>query len=150
MGSISPITVVIADRDKKSRAACLCLLQPEKAIQVVGEVRGAIEAIKAVTKLKPRILLLGFNLLSGERIALLTALCQKSPRTKIILLIRYASDARILEALGLGARGYIEEKAISSFLVKAVCKVDAGGAWVPRRIVAMVAKIIDRLSCITH
>jgi DNA-binding NarL/FixJ family response regulator len=48
-----------------------------------------------------------------------------------------------LAALSNGARGYLKEKAISSFLPKAVRQVEAGEAWVPRK---MVGKIVDRLA----
>ena len=140
-----PITVVIADREKASRAACLRLLRPEKGIRVVGEARSGLEAIAAV-KLRPRILLLDVNMAAGNGVALLRILRQKSPRTKVILLTRRASQARILDVLAHGARGYLDKKAFRTFLPKAVRLVDAGQAWVPRK---MVAKILDRLAHLT-
>jgi len=140
-----PITVVIADREKASRAACLRLLRPEKGIRVVGEARSGLEAI-AVAKLRPRILLLDVHMAAGNGVALLRILRQKSPRTKVILLTHRASQARILDVLAHGARGYLDKKAFRTFLPKAVRLVDAGQAWVPRK---MVAKILDRLAHLT-
>jgi DNA-binding NarL/FixJ family response regulator len=93
--------------------------------------------------LKPRILLLHSNLFKGKRENLLRTLRQTSPQTKMIVLTRRASETPILEALSNGARGYLNEKAISSFLPKAVRQVEAGEAWVPRK---MVAKIADRVA----
>jgi DNA-binding NarL/FixJ family response regulator len=61
----------------------------------------------------------------------------------MILLTRRSSEAPILEVLCLGARGYLKETDISAFLPKAVRQVEAGEAWVPRK---MVAKIVDRLA----
>ena len=138
-----PITVVIADADKTSRTLSLNTLQPEKGISVVEVARNGLEAIKAADGLKPRILLLNLNLFKGKRDHLVRALRQKSPRTKIILLTRRARENQIFEALSHGALGYLKEKAINGFLVKAVRKVDAGEAWVPRK---MVAKIVDCLA----
>jgi DNA-binding NarL/FixJ family response regulator len=143
---MAPITVAIAHRDKATRAACLRLLQPEKGIRVVGEVRSGLEVLTAITRHKPHILLLDLNLAKVKGIALIRALRQKSPRTKIILITRRSPQSRILEALSHGARGYLEEKAMTTFLAKAVSCVDAGEAWVPRK---MVAKIIDRLALLT-
>ena len=140
-----PITVVIADREKASRAACLRLLRPEKGIRVVGEARSGLEAIAAV-KLRPRILLLDVHMAAGNGVALLRILRQKSPRTKVILLTRRASQARILDVLAHGARGYLDKKAFRTFLPKAVRLVDTRQAWVPRK---MVAKILDRLAHLT-
>jgi DNA-binding NarL/FixJ family response regulator len=137
------ITIVIADRDKTSRARSLNALQPEKGISVLGVARNGLEAILAIDKLKPCILLLNLNLFKGKGENLLRALHWKSPRTKILLLSRRASQNLILEALSQGALGYLKEKAIDSFLLKAVRQVEAGEAWVPRK---MAARIVDHLA----
>jgi DNA-binding NarL/FixJ family response regulator len=140
---VPTITVVIADGDKTSRLVCLQTLRPEKGISVVGVARNRLEALIAAHGLKPRILLLNSNLFKGKRDNLLRALRQKSPRTKMILLTGRAPENSILEALSNGARGYLKETAISRFLPKAVRQVEAGEAWVPRK---MVAKIADRVA----
>ena len=140
------ITVVIANRKRSGRAACLRLLQAEKGIRVVGEARSGLEAISTAARLKPRILLFHLNLFKAKKINLLRALGQKSPRTKAILLAARLSEKPILEALSHGARGYMHEKKMGIFLVKAVRLVDAGEAWVSRK---MVAKIINRLAWLT-
>ncbi len=137
------ITVVIADRQKSSRSLSRNTLQSEKRISVVGVARNGLEAIIATGRIKPHILLLNSNLLRGKRNPLLRALRQKSPRTKMILLTRRASETAILEALSIGVRGYLKETDISAFLPKAVCQVDAGEAWLPRK---MELKIVDRFA----
>jgi DNA-binding NarL/FixJ family response regulator len=136
------INVVIADRQKSSRSLIRDTLQSEKGIAVVGITRNGLEATMAAGRIKPRILLLNLNLLRGKGDTLLWALRQKSPRTKMILLVRRASETAILGALSIGAQGYLKETDISAFLPQAVRQVEAGEAWVPRK---MVLKILDRL-----
>jgi len=143
---MSSITVLIADHDEARRAACARLLQPEKGIRVVGRAKSGLETLSATAKLKPRILLLGLNLLKRKKIGLIYALRQKSRRTKVILLTHHTPETRILEALSYGARGYLEERALRTFLVEAVRRVDAREAWMPRK---MVARIIERLPRLT-
>jgi DNA-binding NarL/FixJ family response regulator len=138
-----PITVLIADGDKTSRTRSLNTLQPEKGISVVGVARNGLEALLAADGLKPNILLLNLNLFKGKGDNLLRALLRKSPLTKTILLTRRASGGPILEALTQGALGYLKEKAIDDFLPKAVRQVEAGEAWVPRK---MAARIVDHLN----
>ena len=140
-----PITVVIAAQEKARRIACAELLQPEKGIRVVGEARNGLEVIALTSNLKPHILLLNLNLLKGKEISLLLALRQKSPRTKVILLTRRVPESRILGALSYGAVGYIEEKDIIASLPKSVRLVDAGQAWVPRKMVGMILNRLVRL-----
>jgi DNA-binding NarL/FixJ family response regulator len=142
----SQITVVIAERQPAARAACLRLLEPESGIRVVGEAKSGLEAISSTGHLRPRILLLDLALARAQQMPLIPALRQKSPQTKVILLTDGASDARTLEALAHGARGYLDKAVLTTFLARAVRVVDAGEAWVPRK---MVAQIMDRLAGLT-
>lgn len=121
----------------------MSVLKPEKWIRVVTETRSGLEVIAAAARLRPRILLIHVNMFERKKVNLLWALRQESPRSKVILLTRRVSEKTILEALSHGARGYLKESAMSTFLPKAVRLVDAGEAWVPRK---MVAKIVDRLA----
>jgi DNA-binding NarL/FixJ family response regulator len=141
-----PITVVVAERQKADRAACLKMLEPEIGIRVVGQARSGLEAISCTGQLRPRIILLDLALARAAGTSLIPALRRKSPHTQVILLTDRASEARTLEALAHGARGYLDRSMVDKFLARAVRVVDAGEAWVPRR---MVAKIMDRLASLT-
>jgi|SRR5688572_17987717 DNA-binding NarL/FixJ family response regulator len=143
---MSQITVVIAERQRTDRAACLRLLEPESGIRVVGEARSGLEAITSTAHLRPNILLLDLAMARAQRMPLIPAVRQKSPQTKVILLTDGPSEARTLEALAHGARGYLDKALLPTFLARAVRVVDAGEAWVPRK---MVALIMDRLAGLT-
>ena len=140
-----PLTVVIADAERTTRAACRRGLLSEKRIGVVREARNAMETI-AAADLKPRILLLSLTALGGHGVSLLPIIRGKSPSTRVLLLTGRASEARILDALSHGAQGYLPRKILPDMLVRAVLAVDAGEAWVPRK---MVGKIIERLARLT-
>ena len=137
-----PITVVVADHDKASCAACVRLLEPLKGVAVVGKARSVPEVVRAA-RLKPRILLLDLTLSRSNHLPVLPVIRHESPRTKVILLTRRVSERRILDALAQGAPGYLEKRSLHEHLAKAVRVVAAGEAWVPRR---MIAKIVDRLA----
>jgi DNA-binding NarL/FixJ family response regulator len=136
-------TVLIADFEKAGRATCRRILQPEKTIKVVGEARSGREALTAVTKLKPRVLLLDLREGGGEGVPLVSTILEKCPKTRIILLSERQSDADILDGLSQGALGYLTKPALPTYLRKAVRAVAAGQAWVPRM---MVGRLIDRLT----
>jgi DNA-binding NarL/FixJ family response regulator len=142
----SPITVVVAERQRTGREACLRLLDRERGIRVVGDVKNALDAITAMGRHRPRILLLDLALARTAGRPLIPALRQKSPRTRVILLTDGESPARTLDALSHGARGYLDRSLLDVFLARAVRVVDAGEAWVPRK---MVARIMDRLANLT-
>jgi DNA-binding NarL/FixJ family response regulator len=141
-----PITVIVAEREKADRAAWVELLAPEPGIRVVGEARSGLEVISVTARFRPRVLLLDVGLASDPGAALIPALRQKSPQTKVILLTEGTNQARTIDALAHGARGYLDKSLVAKFLPRAVRVVDAGEAWVPRK---MVAKIMDRLVGLT-
>jgi DNA-binding NarL/FixJ family response regulator len=140
---MSLTTVLIADFDKAGRVTCRRLLQPEKKIRVVGEVRSGLEAMTAAAKLKPRVLLLEPSAGGSMGVSLVSTILEKSPKTRIILLSERASEADILDALSQGALGYLAKDRLPTSLARVVRAVAAGEAWVPRR---MVGRIIDRLA----
>lgn len=140
------ITVLVAERQRADRAECLRLLEAEAGIRVIGEARNGLETISTTSRLRPRIILLDLALARAQGTPLIPALRQKSPHTRVILLTDGASEGRTLEALAHGARGYLDKSLLSTFLARAVRVVDAGEAWVPRK---MVARIMDRLAGLT-
>jgi DNA-binding NarL/FixJ family response regulator len=144
--TMPPITVLIADHDNARAGSCARLLRPEKGIRLVGRIPSGLDNFASLADLKPDILLISSNVLKAKAISGLAVLRRSTPRTKVILLARRTSDARILDALSFGVRGYLEEDVLGTFLVKAVRCVAGGEAWVPRK---MVARIIERLARLT-
>jgi DNA-binding NarL/FixJ family response regulator len=139
---MSAITVLVSSPDRGSRRACLNLLVAQEGVRVVGEARTGLQTLAMVGMLKPRILLLDQALSRDDARSLLPAIRSRHPGTRLILLTRSGTEALALDALSLGARGCLAWEAIPGFLAAAVVAVDAGEAWVPRK---MVAQLMDRL-----
>ena len=105
-------------------------------------------AVAAAESLKPNVLLLDLGMFDGDaRTTLLPVIRRRSPDTRVLLLTERAREARTIDALCSGARGYLEKRALGTYLSRAVRAVDAGEAWVPRK---MVATIIDRFAHVTR
>lgn len=136
-----PITIVIADHEKKRSADCLRYLETTKGIRVIGAARGGVQTLALVAKLKPRILLLDVELSKEKGVSLIEILRQLSPETKVIL-VGSASENRILDELSRGAKGYLDEEQLITSLTKAVRLVHAGETWIARK---LIAKIVSRL-----
>jgi DNA-binding NarL/FixJ family response regulator len=141
-----PISVVIADRGKAARTTCRSLLEAERGIRVVGEAASGLDAATCAEQLQPSILLLDLELFNAGNTSLLPVIRRRSPRTRILLLTHRAPEARTLEALSLGALGYLEKGALRTHLPKAVRAVDAGEAWVPRQVVTKIMDYLARLA----
>ena len=141
-----PISVVIAGRGKAARTTCRSLLEAERGIRVVGEAASGLDTATAVEQLQPSILLLDLGLFNADSTSLLPVIRRRSPRTRILLLAHRAPEARTLEALSLGALGYLEKGALRTHLPRAVRAVDAGEAWVPRKVVTTIMDYLARLA----
>lgn len=134
------MTIVIANSKPAAQAACRRILRSEKGIRVVSEASTGLEIMQACTKFKPRIVLLHMNSTSDSG-ALIALIRCKSPQTKVIVIADRYSEYRMLKALSLGARGHLMTKVLPAFLAKAVRKVDAGEAWVPRKMAARIVAL---------
>jgi DNA-binding NarL/FixJ family response regulator len=143
---IPVINVLIADPDRKSRAACLRALYGVRGVRVVGEAATGLEAVSATAKLKPRVVLLDLELSSEFGASLISVVRRKSARTRVILLVGRASEERILEALSHGAVGCVTKKDTERFLPEALEAVSSGEAWMSRK---LIPKIMDRLADFT-
>jgi DNA-binding NarL/FixJ family response regulator len=136
------ITVLVASPERATRRSCVELLAEQRGVRVVGEARTGLQTLAMVGMLKPRVLLLDQSLSRDNGRSLMPAIRQRHAGTRVILLTGADADPQTLDALSLGARGCLSWDACETFLLAAVKAVDAGEAWVPRK---MVAQLMDRL-----
>ena len=142
---VSAINVVVADQQKRIRSAYARQLRPEAGIAVVGEAATSYDVVKAL-KLKPQVLLLDWEISALHGMSILPLVRHQSPGTRVILLGERTSRRRLLDALSLGARGYLRKPMAKTFLPKAVRVVGAGEVWIPRTIVSTVLAAVGRIS----
>ena len=133
----SMIRIVIAEDDPG-----LCELFREQLscvpdFEVIGEARNGRKAIATVGRLDPDILTLDIDLPGIGGLEVLPVVRWYSPKTKVIVLSGHDEEATILEALELGARGYIV-KGDGTNLEKAIRAVQRGEVWARRRVLARV------------
>jgi DNA-binding NarL/FixJ family response regulator len=141
---VSDISVVVADQQKTVRASYVRQLLPETGIAVIGEAGTSYEVVRAL-RLKPHVLLLDWEISVVHGVSILPLVRYQSPTTKIILLGERASRTRLLNALSLGARGYLRKAVAGNFLPKAVRVVGEGDVWVPRTIVSTILAAVGRI-----
>jgi DNA-binding NarL/FixJ family response regulator len=101
-----------------------------------------IRALNTVEKTKPAVILLDYNLRNAETSEYIKLLLNVSEKSKIVVIADGLRDKEIFACLTAGAKGYQEIKTLSDYVVKMVKVVDAGEAWITRR---MVARLLDVL-----
>ncbi|HXV57312.1 MAG TPA: response regulator transcription factor [Gaiellaceae bacterium] len=133
------IRVVIADDQGMVRAGFRSLLESERDVQVVGEAGDGEEAVSAVRRLRPDVVLMDIRMPVLDGIAATRRLVEQATETRILVLTTFDLDEYVFEALRAGASGFLLKDAPAEELVAAIRVVASGDALlapgVTRRVV---------------
>jgi len=99
-----------------------------------------VHALNAVEQIQPAVILLNYQLQESETRSYIKALLKMSSNSKIVVIAKGLTDNEILACLVAGAKGYQDMKSLDQYMIKMIKVIDAGEAWVSRR---MVAKLLD-------
>jgi DNA-binding NarL/FixJ family response regulator len=160
------VTVAIADVDRDRRAGYERLLHGESGITLLSSVgpdsddgndhafvnrrlkqRTDVSAceneVARIKRLKPIVMLVNLDMCADEDHALLLSLRSECPESRIVLLAHDSvHESKIIQALEIGARGYLKNESVELHLSWAVQVVGRGESWVPRK---MLGSILDRV-----
>lgn len=131
---MSAIKVVIADDHALFREGLRRLLSQEKDILVVGEAANGAEAVQAVEKMKPDILLFDLKMPNETSTRPLLQIANVSPTTKVMILTAYGEEDSVLDSAKNRARGYVLKGVAAVTLIQAIKKVQAGEIWVDQEL----------------
>lgn len=120
------ITIVIADDHRIVRQGVRSLLETEPDFCIVGEASNGKEAVEAVEQLHPKVLLTDLMMPDLNGLEVLKQVRPRSPKTGVVILSMYDSDAYVLAALENGAAGYVLKEAGADVLVRAIREAASG------------------------
>jgi DNA-binding NarL/FixJ family response regulator len=122
------IRVVIADDQQLIRAGFRSLLESEADLEVVAEARTGREAVDAVTRLRPDVVLMDIRMPDGdglwatEQIVGAPALVH----THVVVVTTFELDEYVARAIRAGASGFLVKDTEPAELIRAVRVVAAG------------------------
>lgn len=119
-------TIVLADDHHVVRQGLRVLLEAEPNFSVVGEAAEGLAVIEMVGRLKPNVLIADVMMPGVNGLEVTRQVRQRSPETRVVILSMYADEAYVLEALRIGAAGYVLKGANAAELIQAVREVAAG------------------------
>jgi two-component system, NarL family, nitrate/nitrite response regulator NarL len=147
MTAPTPITVVIVDDHPIFRDGLRRLLEAEPGFVVAGEAATPDEAVNAVHRLSPDLLLLDLAMPGGGGLAALRALTNQGlmrGRTRIILLTASIERHEQVAAAALGVRGIIMKESATALLIACMRAVVAGDSWLGTERVTDLAVAVQR------
>ena len=124
------IRILIADDHLIVRTGLAALLGTEKDMEVVGQAKNGIEAVREAVRLKPDIVIMDLMMPKMDGVAATAEITSKSPETRVILLTTFGTSDGIAHALASGAKGAILKNADNAELARAIRKVARGGEFI--------------------
>jgi DNA-binding NarL/FixJ family response regulator len=108
--------VLVVDDDKLICLSLKTILEADDEITVVGTGNNGKEAIELYDRLKPDILLMDIRMDTMTGLAAGEAILASDKNAKILYLTTFADDEYIIQALKIGAHGYILKQNFESII----------------------------------
>lgn len=136
------LRVLLVDDHEVVRLGLLTLLEDISWVEVVGEAGSADEAIAAVARLVPHVVVMDIRMPGQSGLVACQQITQQWPQVKVIVLTSYADDDLIFRALQAGASGYVLKQVGNRTLVEALGAVSRGEALLDPTV---TQKVISRV-----
>ena len=125
----STIRVLLADDHDILRQGLKLLLGLQSEIEIVGEARTGLEAVEMAHKLKPDVVVMDITMAGMDGLEACQRIRSQIPETQVLMLTMHESEEYFLQALRMGAAGYLIKKVAPTELHMAIRAVARGGAF---------------------
>lgn len=123
------IKVVLADDHLVVRSGIKNLLENEGDIAVIGEASNGEEALQAVEKLRPDLLIIDIRMPVMNGLEATHKLTNSSPDSKVLILSMHDDEDYILQSVESGASGYLLKDTSKEEFLKAIKTIHQGGKY---------------------
>ncbi|MGD0677279.1 MAG: response regulator transcription factor [Polyangiaceae bacterium] len=140
------IRVALADDQTLVRQGIRSLLELTPDVRVVAEAADGVEALRLLTTTAVDVALLDVRMPHQTGLEVLAAVARTASRPPCILLTTFDDDAVAVEAIKLGARGFLLKDVSLDQLADAVRTVAAGGTLINPAVTERVVRGLARLA----
>jgi two-component system, NarL family, response regulator NreC len=120
------VKVLLADDHPIVRQGLRNLLNSEQDFKVIGEASDGLSALELVEKLRPDVLVVDLMMPGLNGLEVIRRAKHSMPGLRIIVLSMQNADAYVVDALKLGASGYVLKDTGPAELIQAIRDVVAG------------------------
>lgn len=132
-GAVQPIRVLLVDDDPLVCSGLELILSSTDDIEVVGTASDGDEAVAAVQRHFPDVVLLDVRMPRVDGIAATRALVALPKPPRVLVLTTFDADDIVMRAIGAGAAGFLLKTSAAPEIIAAIRNVHAGdGALSPR------------------
>jgi DNA-binding NarL/FixJ family response regulator len=141
------IRVLIVDDHPVVHDGVAAVLNTTHDIRLVQSVETVEDAVAALSRATPDIVVLDVRLRGTDGISALGTLLAARPGLRVIVFSAYDLDDYVFGAIRAGARGYVLKGAAGAELVAAIRKVHAGESYLSS---SLSAKLVDQMQARSH
>jgi len=140
---MNAIRVLIADHQVLTRRGLKAVLDGEGGIEVVGEAASSHEVFTLVKERRPDIVLMNMELPPLGGIGTNMTLKLEAPEIEVVLISGRDPDERVMQAMEVGASGFVLTDISPENLVRVIRSVADGGTVIHPKI---IRRLVRRLS----
>ena len=137
------INIVIADAHPMVRTGLRSMLSASR-IRVVGEAGNGEEALELVRKLKPHVVLMDIRMPVIDGIKALEVIKAEKLPSRVIMVTTYRSTSYLLQALSVGAEGFVLKDISREELLAAIYSVADGTSLVVSQFLQDVLRSLEQ------
>ncbi len=132
------IRVLLADDHAIVRDGISAVVARCKDIEIVGQVVDGKQAIDAVARLHPDVVLMDITMPVMNGLEATREIRKQFPATRVLVLTQHENKEYIMPLLQAGAVGYISKRARAQEVLQAIRTVHTTGAYLPPEIASRV------------
>ncbi len=144
-GVAAPARVLLVDDHAIVRRGLRSILELEPDVSVVAEASGRSEALRALDRAKPDIVLLDLKLSAdndADGLELCSEILERQPDSNVVILSTFLNEDLLNQALRRGAKAYVLKEVDVVELVRIIRAVSRGGSAFDGRSAAMVRALV--------
>lgn len=138
--SAPSIRLVIVDDHSLVRDGLRARLSVVPGLQVIGEAASGAEALLLAEADAPDLMLVDVGMRGMNGIELATALRERHPKIRVLMLSMFDNREYVLSAIRAGARGYVLKESPTEEIIAAISAVWAGGNYFSAQVSNLVAQ----------
>lgn len=134
--------LLIADDHDLARLGLVGALQGERGLTIVGEARDGQEAVEMCRRLQPDLVLMDIRMPRLDGLGATAEIVRSCAGTSVIMVTMQEDPDYLIEALKVGASGYLLKDSGKAEIVRAIRQVLAGESLLNAE---MVSELLQRL-----
>lgn len=117
---MSKTRVMLVDDHEIVRLGLMTLINDQPGMEIVAEAGTASEALRAVERHKPQVVLMDVRLPGEGGIEAARQITARFPETRVVMLTSFADDELVVRAIRAGAVGYVLKQVGNEELIRAI------------------------------